>query len=189
MMFGHIHVKAMKPINKFSSLLETRFMKERFFLPGEKKISILALLVVLILTIGFTSTTGLSYYLTREFVLNKALNETLPLVSENIYTEIMEDLIDPIKTSSLMANDTFLINWVKTGEQNLEEIVDYLNLIRQEYGFSSSFLVSDLTHNYYTPEGILKQISPQDPHDIWYYIFKDLNKKTDLDVDTNQADQ
>ncbi len=164
-------------------------MKERIFLPGEKKISILALLVVLILTIGFTSTTWLSYYLTREFVLNKALNETLPLVSENIYTEIMEDLIDPIKTSSLMANDTFLINWVKSGEQNLEEIVDYLNLIRQEYGFSSSFLVSELTHNYYTPEGILKQISPEDPHDIWYYTFQELNKKTDLDVDTNQADQ
>ena len=164
-------------------------MRERFFIKSEKKISSLALLVVFILVVGFTSTAGLSYYLTRENVLNTALTETLPLVSEKIYTEIMEDLIDPIKTSSLMANDSFLISWVKSGEKDLPAITEYLGLIKKEYGFSSSFMVSDLTDNYYTPEGILKQISPQDDHDIWYYNFRDLNKITDLDVDTNEADQ
>jgi diguanylate cyclase (GGDEF)-like protein len=164
-------------------------MDKRKLLRNDKQISNLALLIVVILAIGFTSTTGLSYYLTREFVLNKALTETLPLVSENIYTEIMEDLIDPITTSSLMANDSFLISWVKSGEEDLEAIQEYLGLIKAEYGFSSSFLVSDLSHNYYTDQGVLKQISAQDPHDVWYYAFRDLNKDTDLDVDTDESDQ
>jgi diguanylate cyclase (GGDEF)-like protein len=155
----------------------------------EEQVSNLVLLVIFILVIGFSITTGLSYYLTREFVLNTAVAETLPLVSKNIYTAIMEDLIGPIDISSLMANDSFLIEWVTDGESDLDKITTYLGLIKEEYGFSSAFFVSSQTGNYYTPEGILKQVSPEDEHDVWYYHFVDLDQETDLDVDNDQADQ
>jgi len=158
-------------------------------LQSEKKISGLFLLVIGILAVGFVITTGLSYLLTRDYVVSTSVGETLPLVSKNIYTAIMEDLIDPINISSLMANDSFLIEWVNSGERDGEEISAYLGLIKESYGFSSAFFVSDKTGNYYTADGILKQISPEDTHDVWYYQFLKLNQETDLDVDTDQADQ
>ena len=158
-------------------------------LKGEKRVTVLFLLVIIILAVGFATTTGLSYYLTREYIVKTAVVETLPLVSKNIYTEIMEDLIEPINISSLMANDAFFIDWVLSGEEDVEEISDYLALIKEEYGFSSTFFVSATTRNYYTPEGILKQISLEDDHDVWYFNFIALGKSTDLDVDTNQADR
>jgi len=154
----------------------------------EEKVSGLFLLVIGILAVGFVFTTGLSYYLTRDYVVSTSVGETLPLVSKNIYTAIMEDLIDPINISSLMANDSFLIEWVNSGEQDVSEISNYLGLIKGSYGFSTAFFVSDKTENYYTADGILKQVSPQDAHDVWYYQFVNLNQETDLDVDTDQAD-
>ena len=82
---------------------------------------------------------------------------------------------------------SFLIDWVQSGEKDLQSLSNYLGLIKQEYGYSSTFFVSALSRNYYTSTGILKQISPADEHDSWYFRFVDSNVDTDLDVDTDQA--
>ena len=162
-------------------------MKSSPILPNENKITWLMVLVIFILVIGFSVTTGLSYFLTKDYIVDTEISQTLPLISDTIYTGIMEELITPINTSSLMANDTFLINWVQSGEKDLQSLSNYLALIKEEYGYSSTFFVSNLSRNYYTSQGILKQISPADEHDSWYFQFIDSNVDTDLDVDTDQA--
>ncbi|MDD9304635.1 MAG: GGDEF domain-containing protein [Desulfobacter sp.] len=68
-------------------------------------------------------------------------------------------------------------------------IQKYLEEIRDKYGFFSSFFVSDISLNYYHFNGILKKISTDDDHDVWYYQFKDKQKDHDLVVDTNEAEQ
>lgn len=151
-----------------------------------KRKRILILLIV-ILIIGFTTTSVLSYLVSRNYVKNSAITQTLPLISDNIYSTIEADFMDPINVSSLMANDTFLINWITAGEKNIDDITDYLRRIKEKYGYDSAFYVSDMTGNYYTADGILKTISPQDSHDIWYFRFKGLNKSYDLDLDTDEA--
>ncbi len=143
--------------------------------------------VILIFTFSFTSI--LSYNVTKESILRSVKNETLPLISDNIYSEIQQILIKPINNSSLMANDEFLIQWVKSGEKDISEITRYLQRIKENYGYFSSFFVSDISRNYYYYGGILKQISPQDLHDQWYYRFVNLNVGYDLDVDTDEATQ
>ena len=86
-----------------------------------------------------------------------------------------------------MANDEFLVKWVLAGEQDTEEIVRYLQRIKDRYGYFSAFYISARTNNYYYYEGILKQIRPEDEHDIWYYDFVRTGLSYDLDVDNDEA--
>jgi hypothetical protein len=145
--------------------------------------------LTVVLICAFTFTSLLSYNVTRQAVTTSAKTQILPLVSDNIFSEIQQELLTPIHNSSLMANDEFLIDWVHGGEQNAEEIVRYLQRIKSKYGYFSSFYVSDITRNYYYYEGVLKRISPDDAHDVWYYNFVQSGKAYDLDVDTDEASQ
>ena len=159
-------------------------MKDTFF---TKKRLITILTIVLLFTFTFTSL--ISYNVTKESITANTKTKTLPLISDNIYSEIQQELISPINNSSLMANDEFLIEWVVSGEKNQDEIVRYLKRIIEKYGYFSSFFVSEQTKNYYYYGGVLKQISEQDEHDVWYYKFRDSNKEYALDVDTDEATQ
>lgn len=159
-------------------------MKDTFF---TKKRLITILTIMLLFTFTFTSL--ISYNVTKESITANTKTKTLPLISDNIFSEIQQELISPINNSSLMANDEFLIDWVVSGEKDPDEIVRYLKRIIEKYGYFSSFFVSEQTKNYYYYDGILKQISPQDDHDVWYYKFRDSNKEYALDVDTDEATQ
>lgn len=149
--------------------------------------SFFMLSVICILLIGFVVTSLISYYTTKRNVISSATSETLPLISDNIYSEIEAEILDPINISSLMSNDSFLINWISEGENNLPEITNYLNRIKERYGFTTAFYISDITRNYYYYDGILKQISTVDDHDIWYFRFTESGKSYSLDIDTDQA--
>lgn len=149
----------------------------------------LIIILTILLVFAFTFTSIISYNVTKETLTRNAKTETLPLISDNIYSEIQQILLTPINNSSLMANDSFLIDWVISGEEDSDNIRRYLSRIKDEYGYFSSFFISDLTGNYYYYDGILKQISPEDEHDVWYYDFIDMNVPYDLDVDTDEATQ
>jgi hypothetical protein len=145
--------------------------------------------LTLILLSGFFITNVISYRASKHQIHSSIVESSLPLARDNIYSEIQRDLMRPIFVSSLMANDTFLKDWVAAGEKQTGPIIRYLTEIQEKYGFFSSFFVSDITKNYYHFKGILKQIHPDDDHDIWYYRFKEKNIQYDLDVDTNEAEQ
>lgn len=147
------------------------------------------LIVVLssVLVLAFVGTNLASYIVSRGNMRTQVLNETLPLISNNIYSEVQRDLMHPIDVSSLMANDTFLKDWALNGEKDVNKITKYLKEIKQNYGFFTAFFISEKTGLYYHYQGIHKKISPSDAHDVWYYNFKDANKKYDLDVDTDEV--
>ena len=156
---------------------------KNFIFHKYRLISILT--VLLILTFTFTSL--VSYNVTKTSITSDSKTKILPLISDNIYSEIQRELLQPIHNSSIMANDEFLVNWVLSGEQNADEIVRYLQRIKESYEYFSAFFISDITKNYYYYDGILKQVSPDDEHDVWYYNFVALNRDYDLDVDNDEA--
>ncbi len=145
--------------------------------------------LTLILVSAFIVINYLNYQTARDSVRFGIINSSLPLTRDNIYSEIQADLMRPIFVSSLMANDTFLKDWALNGEKNVRQIQKYLLEISERYGFFSSFFVSDKSGNYYHYNGILKQISKEDSHDVWYYNFIDSGKEHALDVDTDEAAQ
>lgn len=140
-----------------------------------------------VLVIAFSATSVISFVVSRQVYRASATAELLPLLTNNILLEIQRDLMMPIDISSVMANDTFLRDWVLGGEQDLSRITNYLSRIKNKYGFFSTFFVSDTSSNYYYYDGILKTISQDDAHDVWYYTFKESGVDVDLDVDADEA--
>ncbi len=144
-------------------------------------------LLGLILLTAFSSIILLNYISARGSMKTEIVKSSLPLLRENIYTTILRDLLPPIQVASLMANDNFLVGWVEDGEENVSEIIEYLDRIRTEYGFHSAFFISEASRRYFHPEGVHKVISPDDDHDVWYFDFTASGEKFDLDVDSDEV--
>lgn len=140
-----------------------------------------------ILVAAFISLSLFNYNVSRQNARDESLNSALPLTRDNIYSEIQAGLMRPLHVSSLMANDTFLKDWATYGEKNVLQITRYLEEIQEKYGFFSTFYVSALTGDYYYSQGILKTVSKNDSHDVWFYDFISSGEESDLVVDTNQA--
>jgi len=140
-----------------------------------------------LLLLSFLAVSLINYYVAKTSIRRGLIQDALPIISNNIYSDLQNDLITPINVSSLMAHDTFLKDWVLAGEQGLDNIVKYLKEIKVRYGFFTAFFVSERSKRYYFYDGVLKEISRQNDHDQWYWNFKELDAAYDLDVDTNQA--
>jgi diguanylate cyclase (GGDEF)-like protein len=143
----------------------------------------------LLLVVGFASTLLTSYLVAYRSLDEEIRRHTLPLTSDNVYSEIQKDLALSIFISSLMAHDTFVRDWVLAGEQNAGEIVKFLAEIRAKYHTVTAFFVSDRTGNYYHPEGILKRVGAEDPRDAWYFRARGLKDDYEINIDTDTADR
>ncbi len=143
--------------------------------------------VIIILAVGFVATSLISYTVSRSSLRNEITFSSLPLTSDNIYSEIQRDLLPPVFISSLMANDTFVRDWVMQGERNDQDIVRYLTEIKKKYGTVSAFFVSDKSGKYYHSDGILKTIRQDDPRDAWYYRVKDMVSNYEINIDPDMA--
>jgi diguanylate cyclase (GGDEF)-like protein len=149
----------------------------------------LILLLSALLVTGFFATTLSSYYVSKKAILDAIVARELPLTSSNIYSEIQKDLVQPVLISSTMAHDTFLRDWVLGGEQDGEAMAHYLREIKGRYGAFSSFFVSERSASYYTGEGILKRVSPQEPRDAWYYRVRSMQEPYEINVDPDLANR
>lgn len=99
---------------------------------------------------GFLTNSFSDYLVARENVRKTIAESTLPLTSDNVYSEIQRDLLRPIFIASLMANDTFLRDWAIAGEEDESAVVRYLNELKIEYGTVTSFFVSEESRKYTT---------------------------------------
>jgi len=155
-------------------------------LPKATQISLLLLLVVL-LGAGFSSTSLVSYYTSREALRNNIINSELPLTSDTVYSEIQKDLVRPVLISSMMARDTFLRDWVVAGEQDPEQMTRYLQEVLSHYDAFTAFFVSDKTRLYYQAKGILKQVSEHEARDQWYWHTRNMQAPYEINADVDMA--
>lgn len=148
------------------------------------------LLSVLLLT-AFLVTSGISYKVAHDSLSQQIESNTLPLTSDNIYSEIQQDLLRPIFISSLMAQDTFVRDWTLNREQEPEKLIRYLKEIQEKYGTVTSFFVSEQSRNYYHPKGILTQIQDVEPNDAWYFRVRSLPEAEhyEINIDVDTADR
>jgi diguanylate cyclase (GGDEF)-like protein len=147
------------------------------------------LALIVLLVAGFLATSMTSYYLARDSLSSQISEQTLPLTSDNIYSEIQRDLLRPVLISSLMSTDTFLRDWALGGESDPEQIRLYLTEIQQKYDTITAFFVSDKTLNYYHPTGIIKQIDLADPDDAWYGRVRLLREPYEINIDSDTVDR
>ena len=148
----------------------------------------LIILIGTILITGFISINLANYYVSSNSVRSALINNELPLTSNNIYSEIQANLLRPIYISSMMANDTFLKDWIKEGEKDVNKIIKYLAEIQNKYAVASTFLVSAKTHRYYHFDGVLKTVSKKVPKDSWFFTMESHEGNYRVEVDNNEAD-
>lgn len=144
------------------------------------------LLVTAILVGGFLTTNILSFQVSRNALRSTLLDNELPLTSDNIYSEIQSDFIRPVLVSSLMANDSFLREWVLEGEKDVGKINRYLNTIRENYDAFTAFFISNNTLNYYHFSGPSRIISKKNPEDRWFFRVRDMADQYEINVDENE---
>ncbi len=142
-----------------------------------------------LLVIGFLATSIVSYFVTENSLSERIAEEALPLTSDNIYSEIERDLLRSILISSVMAHDTFVRDWTLDGEKEPERIIRYLKQIQDKYETTTSFFISDRTHKYYHPKGVIKTVKADDPADAWYFRVREINEPYEINVDWDTADR
>lgn len=145
--------------------------------------------LVALLVVGFLATSIISYLIAHDSLRDQIAEEALPLTSDNIYSEIERDLLRSILISSLMAHDTFVLDWTVGGEKEPEKIIRYLKQIQQRYETTTAFFVSEQHRDYYHPNGILKAVSPDDPADKWYFRVREMNEPYEINLDYDTADR
>jgi len=155
----------------------------------EQKKDNLILIVSLLLIAGFLTTSLASYFVSKSSLRSQITKKVLPLTSDNIYSEIQRDLLRPIFISSLMANDTFLRDWVINGENDVTQITRYLKEIQRKYNTFTSFFVSEQSRTYYHADGILKKVSPQEERDKWYFRVQSMTSDYEINVDPDLANK
>lgn len=153
-----------------------------------EKYRLLAWLSVLLLA-GFLTTSLVSYLVSRHNIRQNITNNSLPLTSDNIYSEIQKDILQPIFISSLMAHDTFVRDWLLAGEKDQTAIVRYLAEVKNKYNMTSSSLVSEASRNYYYADGLLKQVSEKEKRDIWYFRVREMPADYEINVDVDMANR
>lgn len=145
------------------------------------------MLVGLLLLGGSSLTTWLYYDKARDEVHRNIIEQGLPLTGDTIFSEVNKDILRPVFISSLMAHDTFVRDWLISGEKDSREIARYLQEIRLKYNTVSSFLVSDQSRNYYYGNGILKQVLDHEPRDVWYQRVRRMGHDYEINVDVDMA--
>ncbi len=144
--------------------------------------------LTILLTLGFVATSVIGYFVAEDSLEKQIAEETLPLTSDNIFSEIERDLLRSILISSLMAHDTFVRDWVIEGEEDQEAIIRYLAEIQQKYDTTTAFFVSDASRRYYHPNGVLRTVSRGNPADTWYFRVRQMNEPFEINIDHDTAE-
>jgi diguanylate cyclase (GGDEF)-like protein len=155
--------------------------------PAKSTQTSLLLLLVFLLIGGFASTSLVGYYTSRAALRSSIINTALPLTSDNIYSEIQKDLVRPILIASMMARDTFVLDWLAAGEQDPQQMTHYLQEIMNNDGAVTAFFISEKTHTYYQAQGVLKQIDETLPRDQWYVQARAMPDAYSINIDNDMA--
>ena len=114
------------------------------------------------------------------------------LVASHIYGLIAGNIERPIGISTGLATDEFLIrtleNEENVPEKAMEEMMSsFLSAVSNQFGYVATYVISDKTHRYYTPNGIAKIVNPkEDPYDNWYPIFLATGLPLQVETDRDQ---
>lgn len=147
----------------------------------------LIVVILLLLFAGFLVTTLAGYYVSREAIRAGIVHTELPMTADIVYSEIQKELIRPVLVSQMMADDTFLRDWVIHKERDVDKITKYLAQVKQRFNAVTSFFVSEQSRVYYYAEGILKKVKESEWRDAWYFRVREMKKPYEINVDIDMA--
>lgn len=152
---------------------------------------LLFLVLVTALVVPVTITTIMFATSTLSFLTGKVENTTLPTSLREVRNAIELDIQSTLLPSKSLAKNEYIKSWIREGESlaELDALTAHLSTLKSEYGAISAYFVSANSNNYYTQDGISRQIVRSE--DQWFESF--LNRDApyeiaiDIDSSTNAA--
>lgn len=124
----------------------------------------------------------------KELTIRDIQNVTR-LTHINIFTEIEQEMIEPINTSVIMAQNTLLLDFMDQDTLETEErLAEYLTAIQNATGYESVFAIPDSTLNYYHPGGTDEKVDLESDHAFWYTNRIDATDAYGFVVNTENLD-
>ncbi|MCR5101875.1 MAG: diguanylate cyclase [Butyrivibrio sp.] len=117
------------------------------------------------------------------------------LIAEMVDSSVRGELSEAITVSRMMSQDSTLrVLLENESDYNVDDMVlkmrNYLNSIQKKFGFTSVYVISDFSKNYYSYVGLNKTIDPEnDSFDTWYTIFLQNGKNYELESSTDQVNR
>lgn len=146
---------------------------------------IVVIVISTLLILLSTTTTTINYIVSKKNAQEQLKTQALPLSLDNVYTEIQKNIIEPYLVSSMMANDTFVQDWIVNNEEDEKKIKEYLSTIKNKYEMFTTFLVSEKSKKYYTQDGFIEKVQEDNPNNKWYFKFKRNESKDEINLDYN----
>lgn len=149
------------------------------------------ILVCIILIVGFTITSVISYYSNNGQYL-KDVENVSTLTSEGIYYQMSGIFAKPVHVSLTMANDNLLRESLLEEQETIQEdyvdtIKNYLMGYKKKYSYDSVFLVSTKMNRYYNFNGVNRILNFGNPENDWYYDMLESEEDYSLNVDNDEA--
>ena len=145
----------------------------------------LIVLITAILLLGFLAVSLLTYRSSKQSIHEAIIINELPLTSDSINSKIQEGLLESIETSSMMASNTFLKDWVASGEKDEASIKQYLIETKRQSHALASYFISEKTRNYYSSDAKTKKVIENTEADSWYFKVRSMNKPYELFIERN----
>ncbi len=147
-------------------------------------VSLLAAIVVPM----FVAITIFSTSMTR-FLTNKVEQTELPTALQEVKNAVELDLARSILPSRSLSTSEYVMAWMRAGEpqDQVPLLSKHLSSVKQQNDAVAAFVVSANSGNYYTPEGISRQVD--DANDPWFADFIASNKAFDISIDIDKGAQ
>ncbi|WP_111497054.1 methyl-accepting chemotaxis protein [Marinobacter bohaiensis] len=115
------------------------------------------------------------------------LDTALPASVESIARSVERDLQSPLTASEMIADNSYLKDWMANGEPTgeLGPVRRFLESVRQRQNAVSAHFVSVATEKYYTQDGVARVIQPG--QDDWFYGFLDSGRDRALALDVDKT--
>lgn len=156
---------------------------------NRKYITKLAFAIVILC---FVLSTFVSLWSLRH-MMQQNMREISKSLAARIYDTISGELSEPVTVSQTMANDCFLIDVLKDEpvngtEETAVRMARYLSGLKEALSYEAAFVVSEGSKNYYSFNGLNKQMDlEKDNRDRWYTDFIASGKDYDVDVDRDEV--
>lgn len=128
----------------------------------------------ILLFMAFLTVSWLAFRVAHNSVNEQIEQQALPLTSDNVYSQIQQDLLRPIFIASLMSHDTFVKDWAIKGHRDDPAMVRYLAAIRERFGTTVTFFASDRDGRYYDYKNSRHVLDLNDQENSWYQRVKQL---------------
>ncbi|MEN6568003.1 MAG: SpoIIE family protein phosphatase [Veillonellales bacterium] len=157
---------------------------------GTIKVVVLACLTI-VLAVMITG--GMSYFITRNAVVDKLKSRDIVYIIESISAKIDGRIARAQETALILAADPAINDWVTGAEQD-ENLGKYsktkINNIAKNYDYANTFIVSAITNHYWAEDSKMLQVmSRTDPNAKWFYDMLASGKSVELNLDYNSGRQ